>query len=248
MIDLHIHIIPQVDDGAFGMEEALRMAWMAADSGVTEMVATPHCNLPSNPEMLWAADLRNALARFRAEVEKQKIPLKLHMGMEIFGTPDVPELFREGKLTTLAGSHYPLIEFPFTDYGEQATEILGELLDSGYRPLIAHPERYRYTQREPQILNLWADMGCLFQVNKGSLLGRFGQSAEELSWTMLDRGFVSAVASDAHRSNFRTPWMREVEALISDEFSRKLAYHVLEETPRRILQDEKIEWTEPVWF
>ena len=248
MIDLHIHIIPEVDDGAFDMEEALRMAWMAADSGVTEMIATPHCNLPHNPETLWAADLRKALDRFRAEVERQKIPLKLHMGMEIFGTLDVPELFREGKLTTLAGSRYPLIEFPFTDYGEQATEILGELLDNGYQPLVAHPERYQYTQREPQILNLWADMGCLFQINKGSLLGRFGQSAEALSYAMLDRGFVSCVASDAHRSSFRTPWMREVQALICTEFSKELAYRVLEENPRRVIRNERIELEEPVWF
>ena len=248
MIDVHIHILPAVDDGSFSMEESLRMARMAVGCGVTEMAVTPHCNRPDQPEVLWADELRLVLADFKQELARQKIPLQLHMGMEIYGFPDVPQLFHEGRLTTLADSRYPLIEFPFTDYGQEATQVLGQVLDLGYRPLIAHPERYVYTQRHPELLNIWADMGCLLQINRGSLMGRFGGAAQALSFGLLERGFVTCVATDAHRSTVRTPLLSDAYQIVREAFGTSYAKLLMEENPRRILQDQEILRDTPDWF
>ena len=248
MIDLHIHILPCVDDGSFSLQESLRMARMAVESGVTEMAATPHCNLPDDPVHLWAEDFLGELEHFRAELKRENIPLKIHSGMEIFGTFQVPELFREGKLMPLAGSRYPLIEFPFSDYGEEATHILGEVLKLGYRPIVAHPERYHYVQRYPHIVDLWTDMGCYLQVNRGSLLGRFGRGPADMAYELLDRGFVLCAASDAHRSTVRTPWMADIRQLLTREYSKETAETLLERNPRKILLNEEIEMEEPDWF
>lgn len=248
MIDIHAHILPGLDDGSPDLECSLAMAELAVESGVTGVAATPHCNMPGRFANYWGKSLRQEIGRFRRELEKAGIRLEIYPGMEIFGTPDVPELLRTGRLTTLGGSRYPLIEFPFHEYGLQATEILREVIALGYRPVVAHPERYRYTQEDPMLLNRWVGMGCLLQLNKGSLLGRFGRSAEALAISLIDRGFAAAVASDAHSPAVRTTWMLEVWDLLCAEYSENAAKLLLEENPRRLLQNEEIENEEPEWF
>jgi protein-tyrosine phosphatase len=168
--------------------------------------------------------------------------------MEIFGTMHTAQRLRSGMCCPLAASHYPLIEFPFSDFADEATEILDSVLRLGLRPIVAHPERYRYIQLHPQLLNLWTDMGCLLQVNRGSLLGRFGEREEALGHALIERGFAAFVASDAHSPVVRTTWMRDVQALLTEEYSEETAHALLEENPMRVLRNQEIELPEPDWF
>lgn len=248
MIDIHAHILPGIDDGAPDMDTALAMAEMALESGVTAIVATPHCNMPGRFENYWDYSLHGKIKAFQQALHKAGIKLSIISGMEVFGTPDTPELLREGKLTTLGGSRYLLIEFPFDSYAQQATEILRAILAMGYRPVVAHPERYRYAQENPPLLNHWLNIGCLMQLNKGSLLGRFGRAAQTLALSMLNRGFAIAVASDAHSSSVRTTWMLDMWEFLCEEYSEYTARQLLEDNPRRILYNEEIRMKEPEWF
>ena len=175
MIDLHSHILPGMDDGARDLEESLRMADLAVRSGVTAMVATPHCAGDRTVEV------RESLAYLRAGLRSAGIPLRVYAGMEIFGTPNTAQMLQSGQLLTLAGSRYPLIEFDFESDGEMETQVLQQVLQAGYIPLVAHPERYRYVRENPELVNVWKRMGCLFQVNRGSLLGRFGPGARAMA-------------------------------------------------------------------
>lgn len=248
MIDIHAHILPGVDDGSPSLASSLEMARLAVESGVTAMVATPHCNLPDSGEPLWADALTHREQALSETLAEEGIGLTLYAGMEIFGTPDTPEKLRDGRLCTLAASRYPLIEFPFHDYGDEATDILDRVLAMGLRPIVAHPERYRYTQAEPRLLNLWVDMGCLLQVNRGSLLGRFGAREEALGHSLIERGFAAFVASDAHTSVVRTPWMRDVQELLRREYSPRTAQMLLQEHAEQVLCNKAIEMDEPDWF
>lgn len=248
MIDLHAHILPGVDDGAPDLECALTMAEMAVESGVTAIVATPHCNMPGRFENYWDYSLYGKIKAFQQELRRAGIRLAIVSGMEVFGTPDTPELLRKGKLATLGGSRYLLIEFPFEGYAQQATEILRAILAMGYRPVVAHPERYRYVQSEPALLNQWLSIGCLMQLNKGSLLGRFGRAAQTLALSMLDRGFAVAVASDAHSFSARTTWMLDMWEFLCEEYSEQTAGLLLEDNPRSLLHNEDIRMKEPDWF
>lgn len=248
MIDLHAHILPGLDDGAPDMESALAMAEIAVESGVTAIAATPHCNMPGRFENYWGFPLHREFKAFQQALQRAGIKLAILSGMEVFGTPDTPSLLRAGKLTTLAGSRYLLIEFPFDGYGKQATEILGAVAAMGYRPVVAHPERYHYTQDNPALLNRWVKLGCLMQLNKGSLLGRFGRAEQDLAISMLDRGFAAAVASDAHSPTVRTTWMRDVWQFLCEEYSEETAERLLERNPRRILRNEEMHMKEPEWF
>ena len=114
--------------------------------------------------------------------------------------------------------------------------------------MVAHPERYAWVQRDPRILNRWHRMGCLLQVNRGSLLGRFGRHAQRTAWELVDRGFAAAVASDAHSCRTRTPWMEDVQALLAREISPLCARTLLEDNPMKILKNEELLPVEPEWF
>lgn len=242
MIDLHSHILPELDDGARDLRDAIAMARMAAQSGVTVMAATPHCA----DDRVYR--VRAAWQLLSQALEENGIPVKLVPGMEIFSTADTARMLREGKLLTLNNSRYPLIEFSFRSDGNAETAQLHSVCQAGFRPLIAHPERYPYVQRHPELLNLWHDMGCLLQINRGSLLGRFGTAARQLAWALVDRGFAAVVASDAHSPRQRTPWLADVWQLLETEFSPLCARMLLKNTPRAILNNEDLPPVSPVRF
>ena len=218
------------------------MLQIAADSGVKAIVATPHCEKGG----IW--EIQTIYEHICKIIRDQKIPLELYLGMEIFGTRDTPELLRQGQLLTLNHSRYPLIEFDFLSDGQEETRILHGILQAGYRPLVAHPERYVFLQRDLERINLWHQMGCLFQVNRGSLTGRFGMDARQLSLALIDRGFATVVASDGHSCIRRTPWLENVRHLISREFSPNTARYLLERNPAKILNNEDLTQPEPDWF
>lgn len=242
MIDLHSHILPGLDDGARDLEESLQMAHMAVKSGVSAMVVTPHCMEARADKVL------DMFSLLQQALKETGIPLKIYPGMEIFGTRKTVQLLQSGGLFTLNGSRYPLVEFDFVSDGDMETRILGKLLEAGYRPLVAHPERYAYTQQNPELINQWTRMGCLMQINKGSLLGRFGQQSRQLAVALVDRGFATVVASDAHSARVRTPWMADVRELLTKEISPRCARVLLEENPCKILKNEDIFPAEPEWF
>lgn len=242
MIDLHSHILPGLDDGSQSLWESLEMARLAAQSGVRAMVATPHCTFGHGQEV------RKAWELLRDALRETGIPLKLYPGMEIFGTADTVRLLQAGELFTLNGSRYPLVEFQFLSSGEEETKILRDLVTAGYRPVVAHPERYVYLQQEPELINLWVRMGCLLQINRGSLQGRFGENARELAFALVDRGFAAAVSSDCHSSKRRTPWMEDVCQMLSRNFSPRAAQYLLQRNPALILQNRQLPPMEPDWF
>lgn len=242
MIDLHSHILPDLDDGARSLGEALDMARMAVDSGITVMVATPHCAHDR------AREVQESWELLCEALRENEIPLKLLPGMEIFGTSDTVRLLKEGKLLTLNGSRYPLVEFDFHSTGDEETLVLRSLRKAGYRPVVAHPERYSYVQRNPRLINQWFRMGCLLQVNRGSLLGRFGVQAQAMGVELVERGFATVVATDAHSARVRTPWMRDIREILSREVSPQCARALLLDNPKKILKNERLLNVEPEWF
>ena len=242
MIDLHSHILPELDDGAQSLWESLEMARMAVDSGITVMAATPHCAHDRAEEVMDSWQL------LKEALRESGIPLKVLPGMEIYGTGDTVRLLKEGKLLTLNGSRYPLVEFGFHSTGDEETLILRSLCKAGYRPVVAHPERYGYVQHNPGLIHQWFRMGCLIQVNRGSLLGRFGRQAQAMAVELVERGFATVVATDAHSARVRTPWMRDIREVLAKEVSPQCAKALLLENPKRILKNEEMPSIEPEWF
>lgn len=240
MIDLHCHILPEVDDGAASEEESCLMARMAAESGVTALAATPHCGVPGQFENFADERLMDSFTGLERLLEREGIPLRLYTGMEVFVTEQTPRHLREGRLLTLGGSRYLLVEFGFDEEPDFAERMLGELLEADVVPVVAHPERYHFVQPQPERLLRWAEMGCALQVNKGSLLGRFGRRAAQTARWCLGEGCVHLLSSDAHSPWRRTTRMEEAWAYAADFDSPEIADFLLRDNPRRILEDRPV--------
>lgn len=248
MIDLHIHIMPGVDDGSDSMEESVRMARMAVESGVHTVAVTPHCNIPEEFDNYDGRQYRERLKLLQQELKRKGLGLKVCCGMEVFGTMEVPRLLEEGRLATLNDGKYLLVEFAFEEDLRLIWHVLEGILRQGYTPLIAHPERYFYVARDPQLVYEWIQMGCRLQMNKGSILGRFGRQIGRLSMELLEHEVISCVASDAHGSRQRTPHMGEVRDFLEMEFGPDCPELLMEENPARILDSREVYGLRPYGF
>lgn len=240
MIDLHAHILPGLDDGARDMEDALGLAELALEGGVDTLVATPHSNQEGRYENYDTPQLRAVYRRLKDELKKENLPLKLLLGMEIFASDDLREKITEGALTGLNQTSYYLVEFPFECDPYWIGECLEEILDLGKTPLIAHPERYACVQDYPALVYEWLRMGCLSQVNKGSLFGKFGRRPHQAVHVLLDNGLATCVASDAHRPYMRTTYMADTREYLEERYGEGTAYYLLEKNPEDIIYGRAI--------
>lgn len=238
MIDIHCHLLPQVDDGAADLETALMMARMAADSGVDTIIATPHCNLPGAEQKNYRTlELAKRIVALQKAITEEKLPLTVLPGAEVLCTPEVPELLRQRKLPTLAESRYLLVEFYFDEELGYMDDMLHAITAEGIVPVIAHPERYDAVQQMPRVIDRWFHEGKVIQLNKGSILGRLGRRAEQTAQWILTHGLAHVVASDAHSDQSRTPQMTELRDYLEENCGMAYTGLLLEENPLRICKN-----------
>ena len=231
MIDIHSHLIPGVDDGSQSLEESLSLLKQAERDGITELITTPH--FMKNGEFRMKAS--ELVKRFNELKQAYKGPIKLHLGNELYIHPDLPELLEKGEVLTLAESETILVEFPFQDYKDEYDEILYELA-LRYRIIIAHPERYSYVQDNPNFCLRWLNEGYLLQANQNSL---FKKETNKTLIPMIEHGFISFIASDAHNEH-RPCVLSEVRELLTEEFGEQFAVQLIEKNPEKILKNEPI--------
>ena len=248
MIDLHTHVLPGIEDGSENMDMSLDMLSLAEESGVTTLVTTPHCNIPGEYENYLDDDLIALWDKLNEEKERAGIQLELCRGMEIFATEELPELLEEGRVWTLNGTDYFLMEFAFDENPDFCWEVLSQCAELGYRPIIAHPERYYFLQDDPQLAYEFCVEGYGLQVNKGSLLGRFGPAPRQTAELLMDHGLVACIASDAHRPYRRSTYMGEIRNFLLAEYGENCMHLLLEENPLRILRGEELLGIEPIPF
>lgn len=216
MIDLHCHILPEIDDGARDIYDTLEMALMAVNSGVKAIVATPHCNIPWCDSNYYGHYYRESLQKARQVIAQEGMPIKIFSGMEVFVTFDLPDLIREGKILTINHSDYLLIEFDFGEDPEFVDIMVSRLKEMGIKPIIAHPERYDFIKEDISLARRLVKSGCILQANKGSFLGKYGSRSETTAFELVKSNLVSVVASDAHSPVTRTPYMHEARRALRE--------------------------------
>lgn len=239
MVDIHCHILHQFDDGSSSLDESLEMARMAAETGVTDIVATPH--FTGEPGAL--KELPGLVERYRElsrAIEAAGIPVKLHPGAEILCVEETAALAKKHRLPTIGATRYLLTEFYFDESFGFMDDMLYRLSAAGYIPVVAHPERYDAISQDPLLLERWFRRGYVLQLNKGSILGAFGRRAEYAARVILEAGLAHTVASDAHSATRRTPHMgalnRWMDHRIRPEYTRIL----LEDNPGRLIRGEAL--------
>lgn len=240
MIDIHTHILPEMDDGARSWEEAVEMAELAVESGTHTLAATVHANLPGMDNERHMEVYVRQIEHFRTILHSEKIALNVCSGMEVFAYDDFPRKFQPGDFLTLNGSLYLLTEFPMEESAAKIYRTVDSILECGLIPMLAHPERYECVQHVPAHVWEWHQMGALIQINKGSLLGRFGSRIQRTAESLLCHRLASVVASDAHHADIRTTHLMKTEEFLRKEYGSRTAYLLLEENPRRILQGMEV--------
>ncbi len=249
LIDIHTHILPDVDDGAGSLEEALRMAALACENGTEYLVLTPHVGGPGDSRgNEWSRRTHMRYKAFREAVVGAGIPLKIGYGAEIFATDRLWEQLSAGQLLPLAGSHYLLIEFPFDTTPAYVRDALSAVSRAGLIPVMAHPERYRLTAEDPRAIFDWVQSGCIMQLNKDSLLGRFGRQIRDAAHLLLRHRLAHCIASDAHHADHRTPDLAVVYRYVEETAGTETANILLRENPGRLVADRKILASAPIPF
>ena len=235
MIDIHSHVLPGLDDGANSPERALEMVRMAAASGTTDMVATPHANaefsfLPGHVERA-IQELQQAAG---------ETP-RIHYGCELhFTLENIEDALRFPARYSVNHRGYLLVEFSDFLIPRTTGEILGQLCARGMRPILVHPERNRLLQKRPADLEEWVGRGCFIQVTSQSFSGRFGRSAQSAAESFLDRGIVHFVASDGHDLKHRPPVLAEGRRYLEERFGKERAEQLLVLNPRAVLSGAPI--------
>jgi protein-tyrosine phosphatase len=196
MIDLHNHILPDVDDGARSLQEACDMARQLVAAGVTTVCATPHAIEWSH--LTGRDDVETRVFELQMELDRQEIRLVLLSGCEARITPTIVRDVESGTFPTLNGTTYLLLEFPYDSLPPGYDRLVFELLTRGVRPIIAHPERIGPLADDPNLLLALVRQGCLSQLTAASIAGAFGSHTRDVAETMLEHNLVHLVASDAH--------------------------------------------------
>lgn len=233
MVDIHCHILPEVDDGAWDMEAAVAMAKIARDCGVKKIITTPH--FKGEPKSLEAVGfLMHQRRLLQSRLKREKIEVELLPGAEVLCVPQTMELAQTGRLPTLGTGRYVLTEFYFDSSAGFMDETLHGLRQMGYLPVVAHPERYGAVQRDPELAARWFHRGIVLQINKGSVLGAFGRRAEDAAVRMLCRGNAHIIASDAHSPHVRTTDLQPVRHWCLDHLGQAYTKILLEDNPGRV--------------
>jgi protein-tyrosine phosphatase len=236
LIDLHSHVAWGYDDGAADAGESLAMARLYAEQGVATVAATPHVTIG------WATpplDQPERCASLTAEWRAEGIEIDLVPAAEIYLVGDTAERLadrREGH-RPLGQSRYVLVEFNLANSPGEAVRPLGDLLDGGWRPVLAHPERYRYFWQHPAALADLAAMGVLLQVTAGSLLGEFGAAARRLGERLVRAELTALVATDAHHFWRRRPNLVEGRARLVELVGPEAADRLTRRNPEAVLAD-----------
>ncbi len=239
MIDIHNHILFDIDDGAKTIESSLQMCRDAYENGIDKIVLTPHFVNYNNIDDF--VEVRNEkIFELRNVLKAENIPVKLYSGAELFLNDSIFNAENLDDLT-LGNSRYILCEFPLGPFNvSRVPDWIDELIDRGYVPVIAHPERYYEFHRNLFIIDELIDRDVVFQVNLDSLTGHNGSSAQMMSVDMIERGIAKLIGTDAHHPIYRHNRIREKFEDLPKDITEEMLEECMKINPQRILENKDI--------
>lgn len=236
MIDMHCHLLPGLDDGPATLAEAVELARVAVDDGITDSVVTPHIHPGRYDNHRQKIDLY--LRAYRLALAKHGIPLTLHMGAEVRVSMESLDLLKREQVPFVGehrGMAVLLLELPHSHVPVGCMQLVDKLLSMNIRPLIAHPERNKAMMDNPRRVEPFVSAGCWLQLTAGSVTGAFGKGAQKLAHQLLDEDAVRVVATDAHNLTTRRPELRPAHTWISQRWGGDVANDLMLRNPRQML-------------
>ena len=191
--DMHSHVLPGIDDGAQTPEESIVLIKKMMELGIKKIIATPHIMVDFYKND--ATSINNALAILKQELVNQNIDIDISAAAEHYFDETFEKRVDDRKVMTM-GDNYVLFEFSFITPPPNAIQVIRKLKDMGYKPILAHPERYNYLNIEQ--LKTIRSYGCNLQLNTISLTGYYGKGCKKMAEDMVDNQMVDFISSDMH--------------------------------------------------
>ena len=233
MLDLHCHMLPAIDDGAPDLATSLEMARMAHADGIRTVACTPHIypGLYENN----ATGIRAAIAELQARLDEAGIDLKLVEGADVHLDTDLAGAIRDGRVPTLAGSRYLLLEPPHHVAPPGFESRVFELMTAGITPVITHPERLSWVEDHYDLFMRLVDRGAWMQITAGALTGRHGRRPRYWGERFVGEGKAHILATDAHDTRRRPPFLAEAREAAAVLVGAEEADHMVNTRPAGIV-------------
>ncbi|MCK5534449.1 tyrosine protein phosphatase [bacterium] len=237
MIDLHSHILPELDDGAKTVEEALQMCRIAEADGITTIVATPHSM--NGIYLNKKETVCRKVDEFNNTLKKEEININVLPGLDLHLYPELILHLKEGKILTL-NNHgcYLIIEFPEV-ISSHIESVCFNLQVLGVIPVISHPERNYFFRKNPQVLQGFVNRGALVQVTAMSITGEFGKEAEKAVKNFLKKNLVHIIATDAHSIDRRPPLLSSAVKVAAKIVGKEQAWRMVTTIPEKIINQKR---------
>ena len=246
MIDFHTHIIPNIDDGSRSVEETFNLIKEAKEAGFEGIILTSHYI-----ENYYETDTpeRDVWVKAISDTLKTKgIDTNLYIGNEIYLSENIMNLLINGKASTINNTSYVLFEMPLNAEPMNLYDVIYSLQENKLVPVLAHPERYSFVQKEPELVYDLIQKGVLMQANYGSILGQYGENAKMIVKKFLENDMIHFLGSDVHRQNSiykKIPQaLEEIRKIIGEEKLEKLTTT----NPKLVLANKRIDIEEPEEF
>lgn len=240
MIDIHNHILHEIDDGSRSLEESIEILKEFSLIGYKEIILTPHYIFGTkyNKNNI---EKQKLLEKLQIKITEEKIPIQVYLGNEVYIDWNLITLLEKNEIEPLNHSRYLLLEFPMNTYYNGMLDVIFKLQQNGFIPILAHPERYQIFKDNPKLATYILDSGVLFQGNLGSIIGLYGKDSQKLLSLFLKHKMIHFLASDVHRKgsklicNFNFIKKKIFKMLTDEEFQI-----LTEENPKKVINNELI--------
>lgn len=246
MIDLHSHILPNIDDGSENMAMSLEMARLYVENGISKVIATPHHIEGSTFTSLEKRE--GLVSKLNKSLVQEGIDLEIFIGNEIYISMNMIQDIENKAASTLNHTRYVLVELPMYDIPMYTEDMIYELQLKGYIPIIAHPERNSKIIENPNIVYGYIQKGALAQLNLPSLAGAYGEEVKRAGEILLRHNLIHFLGTDAHSNRRRSPKLggalEILKKIVSKEEFEALSYG----NGKKLLRDEDIKIKTPIKY
>jgi protein-tyrosine phosphatase len=235
VVDIHSHILPEVDDGPKTWDMCVAMCRAAAADGITHMVATPHANDRYHYDREYLQGLLAHLQQLVGDAPKLSLGCDFHLSYD-----NIQDALAHPTRYAIEGTRYLLVEFSNFSVPQQTTDSFQKLGDVGLTPIITHPERNPILRQSPQRVVEWAEQGCVVQITGSALTGFWGERAQRAAQWLLERQAVHVLATDAHDMEKRVPILSTARDAAAELCGEEVADALAEANPHAIIDNEPL--------
>lgn len=243
MIDIHAHVLPQIDDGPNSWEETMAMLHQGEEDGITEVAITHH--ILSNLDFAREGEIITKYKELKKRIELERIKIKVHLGSELYSQADME--LDHTIATYNDNKKYFLVEFPMQGIPKFVADYFFDIItQKNLIPVIAHPERNLGFVRNPDRAYEFVQRGALLQMNAGSIVGRHGEPVKDTATILLNSNLIHFVGSDAHNTKRRPMKLRGAMDIITENWGEERARALFYDNPRKIINGDPFTPPEPL--